>query len=103
MRRAVWRCLRGALTVRVENPVDKHLQCLIQLWLGPRRDSDDGGRKRTGDRLSHHPPVHAELGRNTRDRPDTKLMLLTKLLEQFHSADPIHSEPPGEGPRMTVG
>jgi hypothetical protein len=29
-------------------------------------------------------------------------MLLTKLLEQFHFGDPIHSEPPGKT-EVTVG
>jgi hypothetical protein len=39
--------------------------------------------------------MHAELGRNAGDRADTELVLLTELLEQFHSGFPIHSEPPG--------
>jgi hypothetical protein len=57
---------------------------------------------RTRDRLPHHAPVHPELGSHTGDRPDTELVLLTKLLEQFHSGVPIHSEPPGKT-RVTVG
>jgi hypothetical protein len=52
--------------------------------------------------LPHHPTMHAELGRNARNRPDTELMLLTELLKQFHSSDPIHSKPPGET-GVTVG
>ena len=50
--------------------------------------------QRPGDRLAHHASVHTEFGSNTRDRADTGLMLLTELLEQFHSGFPIHSEPP---------
>jgi hypothetical protein len=46
--------------------------------------------------------MHTEFRRNTGDRADTKLMLLTKLLEQFHSGVPIHSEPPGRT-RATLG
>ena len=51
-------------------------------------------RQRSGDRLPHHPSVHTEFRCNTGDRADTELMLLTELLEQFHSGDPIHSELP---------
>ena len=50
-------------------------------------------RQRTSERLTYHASVHAELGRNTGNRADAKLMLLTKLLEQFHFGGPIHSEP----------
>jgi hypothetical protein len=58
-------------------------------------------RQRPGDRLTHHAPVHAEFGRDPGDRADTELVLLTELLEQFHSGFPIHSEPPGKT-RVTV-
>ncbi len=47
-------------------------------------------------------PLYAEFGRDTGDRADTELVLLTELLEQFHFGFPIHSEPPGKT-RMTVG
>jgi len=86
--------------VRVENLVDERHH-RIQLRLGPRRVAM-WRRKRTANRLSHHPTMHAEFGRNTRDRPDTELMLLTELLKQFHFGDPIHSKPPGET-GVTVG
>ncbi len=52
-------------------------------------------RQRTRNRLPHHPTMHAELRRDTGDRANPKLMLLTELLEQFHFGFPIHSEPPG--------
>ncbi len=31
---------------------------------------------------------------NSRYRPDTKFMLSTKLLEQFHFGSPVHARPP---------
>ena len=92
--------LARRMAVRVENLVDER-DHRVQLRLGPRRVTMRR-RKRSGNRLPHHAPVHAELGRNTRDRADPKLMLLTKLLKQFHSGDPIHSEPPGET-EVTLG
>jgi hypothetical protein len=66
----------------------------VQLGLDPRRIAMPW-RQRTSNRLTHHPAVNAELRRHTGDRADTKLVLLTKLLEQFHSRVPIHSELPG--------
>ena len=91
---------RGATPYCVLNLVDERRD-RVQLRFDP------GGitttrRQRVGDRLPHHPPVHTEFRRNTGDRADTKLMLLTKLLEQFHSGVPIHSKPPGKTGK-TVG
>ena len=80
-------------TILVQHLVDERRD-RVQLRLDPRRVTTPR-RQRTGNRLPHHPPMHAELRRNTGDRADAKLMLLTKLLEQFHFGVPIHSEPPG--------
>ena len=66
----------------------------IQLGFNPRGVAMPW-RQRARNRLPHHPAMHAELRRHTGDRADTELMLLTELLEQFHSGFPIHSEPPG--------
>ncbi len=86
--------------IRLQHLVDESCDRL-QLWLGPRRVMTPR-RQRTGNRLPHHAAVHTELGRDTGNRADAKLMLLTKLLEQFHFGDPIHSEPPGKT-EVTVG
>ena len=51
-------------------------------------------RQCSGQRLAHHPPVNPELRGNPRYRPDTKLMLPTKLLEQIHFGSPVHARPP---------
>ena len=73
----------------------------VQLRLDPCR-IPMRRRQRTSDRLPHHSTVHAKFGRYPRDRSNTELVLLTELLKQFHSGDPIHSEPPGKT-RATVG
>ena len=85
--------LAGRAPILVKHLVDE-CRDRAQLWLRPRRTATDR-RQGTGDRLAHHPPVHAELGRHPGYRADAELMLLTELLEQFHSGFPIHSEPPG--------
>ena len=79
--------------IRLQHLVDERSD-RFQLRLGPRRVAM-ARRQCSGDRLSHHAPMHAELGGNTGDRADTELVLLTELLKQFHSGFPIHFEPPG--------
>jgi len=92
--------LARRLPILVQNLVNEGRD-QTQLWLRPRRIAMDRWQ-RPGNRLPHHAPVHAKFGRNTGDRADTKLVLLTELLKQFHSGFPIHSEPPGKT-RVTLG
>jgi hypothetical protein len=53
-------------------------------------------RRRLGirQRLTHHPPMHSELGRNSLDSPDPELIFPTNVLEQFHLRSPLHPKPP---------
>jgi hypothetical protein len=56
-------------------------------------------RQRVAHRLTHQAPMNAELRGDTRDCADPKLMLPTKLLEQFHFGS-IQSTP---GPPIQSG
>ena len=64
-----------------------------QLWL-----ASFGGVvrrwQRTGKRPANHTPMNIGLRGNASDRPDTKLMLPTELLEQIHFGVPVHKRPP---------
>ncbi len=45
-------------------------------------------------RLTHHPPMHPELGGNSLNRPNPELVFPPDLLEQLHLRSPLHPEPP---------
>ena len=86
--------------VLVQHGIDERCD-RTQLRFSPRRVTMRR-RHRAGDGLAYHPTMHTELRRHAGDRADAKFMLLTQLLEQFHSGVPIHSESPGKT-RATVG
>ena len=82
---------RGA-TVFVQNLVDE-IRDGAELRLGPFRVMlwrRQGARNRPADNA----PMNTELRGHTRDRANTKLMLTTELLEQFHFGSPVHKRPP---------
>jgi hypothetical protein len=82
---------RGA-TVLVENLVDE-IRDRAELRLGPFRVMLLW-RQGAGDRAAYNPPMNPELRGHARDRANTKLMLTTELLEQFHFGFPVHKRPP---------
>ena len=84
--------LARRLTVRLQHLVDE-VHDRTELRLGPRWISVSR-RQRTANRLPHHAPVNTELGSDTRDRADAKLMLPAKLFEQIHFGSPVHARPP---------
>jgi hypothetical protein len=51
-------------------------------------------RQRLRDRPAHHAPMNTELRGHPRNRTDTKLVLLKKLLEQIHFCFPVHKRHP---------
>jgi len=63
----------------------------FQLRLRPRRITVRR-RQCPRQRLAHQSAMHPELGGNTSNRSNTKLMLATELLKQIHLGVPIHSE-----------
>ena len=82
---------RGA-TVLVQNLVDE-VRDRAELRLGPLRVMLRR-RQRARDRPAHNAPMNTELRGHARDRANTKLMLPTELLEQFHFGFPVHKRPP---------
>ena len=82
---------RGA-TVLVENLVDE-IGDRAELRLDPFRVMLLW-RQGAGDRAAYNAPMNPELRGHARDRANTKPMLTTELLEQFHFGFPVHNRPP---------
>jgi len=85
---------------RVQHRIDKDRN-RGQLRPVPRRVAVRR-RHRAGNCLTYHALTHAEFRRNVGNRVDPGLMLLTKLLEQFHFGFSMHAEPPAKN-RVTLG
>src|ERR1700741_2458835 len=47
-----------------------------------------------GQRLAHHPAMHAQLGRHPLNRSNAELVFPPDLLEQLHLSAPLHPQPP---------
>jgi hypothetical protein len=84
--------LAGSATVLVQNPVDE-IRDRAELRFDPFRIMLPR-RQGTRDRPAHNAAMNAELRGDTRDRANTKFMLPTELLEQFHFGFPVHKRPP---------
>jgi hypothetical protein len=84
--------LARSAPVRIQHFIDKRYN-QAELRLDPLRVAMLR-RQRVANRLTHQAPMNAELRGDTRDRPDPKLMLPTKLLEQVHFGSPVHARSP---------
>ena len=68
---------------RIDEVLHRRQRRLRPRRVGARR------RHRIGQRLAHHPPMHAQLAGHSFNRPDPELILPSNLCEQLHAGSPV--------------